>query len=204
MLCGKCGTQNAEGQTACTNCGAALADGKEKPKKKGKLGTLLLILIAALSLYAAVAMSGVLGGKSTPEEAATYIAEAMLAGDAQKVAGMIPKEGWKVLNDSYGIANQKEFTERLNVGLSQIKEMKSQGVKMRCVGTHLSMNGLSSWKAAELRKAGINATNACNAHMDIMLSYEWGNKEETLPIPLIQIGGKWYLDFSNIFYMGVF
>lgn len=206
MLCEKCGTQNEEGRATCTNCGTALTEEQEPPKKKGSFGKVMLLLVAvAVALWAAVFMSGALGGgKSTPEAAANYIAEAMLAGDTQKVASMIPDGGWQVIKDTYGIESKEAFKEQLNEGLSEIRELKSKGVKMTCVSANLWTNSLYSWQAEELRKAGIAATETCNAAVDVLLTYQGESEQGTLRIPLIQIGEKWYLDFSSLNYLDTF
>lgn len=205
MLCEKCGTQNEAGQATCTNCGAALTGGEEAPKKKGGAGKIILLLAAVIALCAVVAMSGVLGGgKSSPDEAANYIAKAMLAGDAQKVAGMIPSDGWTFLKDAYGIESKEEFTKQLNEELSSIRELKGQGVQMTCLGVNLWNNELYGWQAEELGQAGIHAAGTCNALVDVLMTYQGESEEGMLKIPLIQIGGKWYLDFSNLNSLDVF
>lgn len=212
MFCGKCGAENPDGAAFCEKCGATLKKPPENlgvtqrsEKKKGKrplFAVGMVLAIVGVLVLGAVLVNG--GGKSSPQDAATYIAKAMLAGDGQKITGMIPEEGWKFIRETYGVEDKKSVAEEINADLSQLRELKTRGVKMTCQSVDLWTNDLYDWEVDELRAAGINASYTCNARVGVLLEYEGESDQLTLTIPLIQIKGKWYFNFMDADSLGAY
>ena len=223
MYCGNCGTQNDDRAMFCRNCGAKLEGGvggnqnqqwqqnidysyqNEIPeqisiqgKKKGKLKILIpAIAVVAVMLILVFSLTGRRGYKKTVEN---YV-QGALDGDIEKVVSVIP-EGYM---EYYGV-DRSTVIDTVEEALddSGLYDLLDEDWEFS-----YEIGDAEDIKGAELQEikddcsdSGVKVSAAKSVDLKLTVTTEDGPESETVSIPLIKVGRKWYINIEE--FMGLF
>ncbi len=173
MYCPNCGKENQEGTEFCASCGGAL----NKSKKSFDLKSFDFKAFFTKYKYAVIAVVAVLVvilvvvvGKDSPEKAAKRFIKAMKNCDAADVVDLMYIDE-DVLDEVD--MTKKEFKKELKEELDG-EDCDTEDYKFKIISTK---------------------TKGKKATVKIKATYD--GDSDTMELPLIKSGSKWYIDFSE-------
>lgn len=202
-FCTNCGKEMGN-EMFCPNCGAKAPEKTEAPATGGfdvnKIKNMTngnnaakAIIIGAAALVVVIILFFVFGTRSANSTAKKAV-KAMINGDAKTIVNLMPD---KVIKES-GM-KKKELIEVMEDKMPNMSGL-AKGMKMKIVGVEKE-----ELKSAELRELKelykdeykINISGAVTAKVKYKATVFGVESTNTLPITLVKIGLKWYVDISD-------
>lgn len=215
MFCGKCGSENPDDALFCTSCGAPLA--KEAPARpapaagvaparpitaasgSNKHKLIGICAVAVVALLAVILIISIFSGRSA-NKAAEEIVRAVLEGDSGDLVDVMPKAYLKAIarqtDRSVGKV-EDDFEDDFDLVISRFDDAFSRIKVNATTSTDYTGAALDAVKA--LYKASdikVKAGKLVSVSFQVTLNGE--KKSGRMDIPVVKIGGSWYMDVMNI------
>ena len=183
------------------------------PAPKKKTGLIVGICVGGVVVIAAVVLlilwlTGVFGGSSgSPKAVAESYVSAIMQPegvDGQAILDLLPDQ---LVNEAIAqgsFSSEREMAESLEYAAGTVAEslqyLEDYGISYEYTvgqGTPVSESELSSVQDA-YQEYNINVGAAQTVEVVFTLSYQGETMEETIEVPVVQIGGSWYLDSYSL------
>ena len=207
MYCGNCGAQNPDGAAHCGNCGAPLNTGAQggavaaSAKKNRNIGIAITVGLVVVVVAAVLIIIFAVGGGS-PKSVAEDMLEALFDGDLDKIVKMVPDELIK------GIAKEEDMTTReAREELSDMLEDEFDGVfdYISMMDVSVKATGEDDYDSDELDDVkddyadyDVKVKSAKTVEVKVSMEFLGQKQTEELDVPVVKIGGDWYVDFINL------
>lgn len=207
MYCGNCGAQNPDGAAHCGNCGAPLNTGAQggavaaSAKKNRNIGIAITVGLVVVVVAAVLIIIFAVGGGS-PKSVAEDMLEALFDGDLDKIVKMVPDELIK------GIAKEEDMTTReAREELSDMLEDELDGVSdyISMMDVSVKATGEDDYDSDELDDVkddyadyDVKVKSAKTVEVKVSMEFLGQKQTEELDVPVVKIGGDWYVDFINL------
>ena len=219
MYCGKCGTQNPDGATFCSNCGASLSQASNsKPvpisgsavrsstgtaatfaKKTNPLPLLIgagVVIVLVIILVAT--FTGGRGYKKTIDQ----MLSASFSADMDKVIDLVPSKVYKNALESNGYT-QEELDYLVTQAEQEIQDSLDSALGVLgdnwdysyTISNETDLNGAELDQIKDSYSAmDVNVSAAKTVDIKVTVSGDDLETSESMSIPLIKVGKSWYLD----------
>lgn len=183
------------------------------PAPKKKTGLIVGICVGGVVVIAAVVLlilwlTGVFGGSNgSPKAVAESYVSAIMQPegvDGQAILDLLPDQ---LVNEAIAegsFSSEREMAESLEYAAGTVAEslqyLEDYGISYEYTvgqGTPVSESELSSVQDA-YQEYNINVGAAQTVEVVFTLSYQGETMEETIEVPVVQIGGSWYLDSYSL------
>lgn len=219
MYCGKCGAKNEPGAAFCGSCGAPL--GAERPgtaaaaevapkpavgqsaSKNKKIG---IIAAAAVVIALVFAVFSLFGGRSD-KAVAEQLFDAVLAQDEEALMDLIPKDMLNTVMEEEGYDKDSLRAEFRAMSSSMLTELLPQDIfgdqmdfSYKAIGSADTEPSHLSDVQESYKEYGVKVSGAREVQVEFTLRMDSLNLEEsdTINVPVIKVGGTWYLDILNL------
>ncbi len=211
MFCGNCGKQNPDDATLCSGCGATLTpvatSGKRSRRRKNNYAMVGMIAVAVVVVLVVVLLVALFSGRSAKATGVKFI-EAVFDGDGEEIVDLIP--------DSYF----KQYAREMDVKVSRVKDQFEESFEdqfdaisemMDDVKVTAKATGTDDYSKRETEDiidsyedADVKVKDARTVEVEVTLKYRGEKVELGTPIevPVIKVGGSWYIDVINLGSMG--
>ncbi len=207
MYCGNCGAQNPDGAAHCGNCGAPLnpapaAGGNQSAKKNRAIG--IAVIAGAVAVVAAVVLLVVLlggGGSSSAKSAAVDFVETMFDGKISKLVDMVPDELLKGLAKERDIS-KSEARDMLAGGLEELESYTGILKLAKLKVGHAEVEDMDRDDLDRLKddyaEYDVKVKDGKTVEVEVSMEFMDEKETETIDVPVVKIGGSWYVDFMNL------
>ena len=214
MFCGNCGANNPEGSSVCGSCGAALTPEESSagsimdkvPGGNKKMVGIIAAVVAAVVVLAVVAgiLFGVVIPNFGPKGAAKKFVMATLngKGGGKTIVSMIPDELIEeALDNNDDFDTKKEMIQEIDDALEEIKdEGEDEYGKYK---VKVEVRKVSDWNKKEINAYNdrlddldynMQIKDGANVKLHVTVNGKDGKDSSTMTVPMIKVGGKWYVD----------
>ena len=207
MFCRSCGAQNKDDATFCQSCGAPLSSaggesagtaGAVHPAKKPNI---VLIGGAAIVVAVAVLLFVLLGGRSE-KAVVKKLVNGVTKGNAKSIVALVPD---KVIEEVCDIQDmtKKELTEDLDDELDDLLDnINDMYDKWKITYKITDTDDYSNKELKRLKESyddnyDVKVKDAKKLSVKLTLEADGDKEKTTVTVPVIKVGGSWYLDFAN-------
>lgn len=202
MFCGKCGAKNPDDAVVCGQCGARIGEAKAlparvtlpSPARGGKNHR--LIGIAAVAVIAVVLVIVLLsGGSKGYETPVKEFIDGAMKGNVEAMINVIPEDALSssFKNELNTMADFGETIKRYYYGDVKIKHSISFTDTEDIKG-----DDLSELKEDYLDYYDLKVKAAKDVYVNLTISVDGEETSQPMVIPVVKIGGKWYIDVENL------
>ena len=202
MFCKKCGHKAEDNSIFCEHCGEKIildSTDSEKElnsvphiekKKNQKIGIISFIIfllsILILILIISSAFSGGIGGRSYKTTIKNYF-ESITDLDAKGLIDLMPEETFDYMVEHY-LANLLGY---MGYDLDDWDDLK---LTYDIVDTDDIKGDDLEEIQEDYEEIGCKVSAAKNVTVEIQIKYDGETEKDEVEIPLVKIGGKWYID----------
>lgn len=203
MFCGKCGARNDDGAAFCSKCGAPLsAPAAPNPDAK-KHRIIGIAAVGVAVLLVAVILIAIFSGRSA-NSAAKSFAEAVFEGDGDDIVDLIPNAVIKARAKSQGLSTRREkeeMADEFDRNFDRIAEL------MDDVKFSFKVSGDEEYSASQreniierYKSMDVKVKDAKTVKLRVTIRSHGEKLElaEPIRVPLIKVGGSWYVDYERI------
>lgn len=211
MFCGNCGAQNTDDAVFCKNCGNPLQTALQQTtgtagsapgtiKRNQIIGIAVGAAAALILIIVVIALST---GRSYQSTVKQFV-NATFSADGEKIVEvMFPDSIVKQLVKEGSYDSRKEIVEELNSQLQrQINALNSfwsddWKVSVKVIGAeNLSFDELSDLRE-DYKDYNVKIKAAKIVKVELTIKVAGNTVTQEMEIPVIKIGGSWYIDFEN-------
>lgn len=220
MYCGKCGNQNPDGATFCSNCGATLSKapnvstGPTAPNTSTyspaiavakKRSPLPLVLGAGVIIVVIVILLSTLTGGRSYEKTIDQTLDSIFSADVDELFDLFPPQMME-----YGMEMNGYSQEEMDTALAMAEQMIRNSIdsSFGSLGDDwdysYAISDETDLEGAELDQikdsySSLDVNVSAAKTVDIDLTVTAGELENTdsMSLPLIKVGKSWYLDALN-------
>lgn len=211
MFCGNCGAQNPDGATFCAQCGAPLSNQQTTSpvgstavaaNKNKIIGMAAVGVVALVVLIVIISIFSGRGANSTAEKLMT----ATFKGDGEGIVELIPDGVIEAYGDQRNLSSKDArsalavYFENTFKGASGIANTGDIKVSADAVGDKEYSASQKQSIVNDYKNIGVNIKDAKLVLVDVTIKYGGEELETKKPIevPLVKVGGSWYVDFDNM------
>lgn len=206
MFCGKCGAQNPDGAAFCSKCGAPLtvADAPAAPASDAKKHRFIGIAAVGIAVLLVVILLIALFSGRSANSAAKSFAEAVFEGNGDDIVDLIPKDVIKAYAKSQGLSTRRareEMADEFDRSFNSISELMDD-VKFSFkvtgdekYGASQSTSVIERYKSMDVK---VKDAKMVIIRVTIRSHGEKLELSEPIRVPVIKVGGSWYVDFVNL------
>lgn len=206
MFCGKCGAKNPDDAVVCGQCGERIGSAKTPavpappaparvPAGRGSKNH-SFIGIAAVAVIAVVLVIVLLsGGSKGYKTPVKQFIDGAMKGDVEAMINVIPEDALSssFKNDLNIMAGYVERIKRYSYGDVKIKHSISFTDAKDIKG-----DDLSDLKEDYLDYYDIKIKAAKDVYVNLSITVNGETSSQPMVIPVVKIGGKWYIDVENL------
>ncbi len=219
MYCGKCGTQNPDGATFCSNCGASLSrasnskpvsiSGSAVRSSTGTAATfakktnpLPLLIGAGVVIVLVIILVATFTGGRGYKKTIDQMLSASFSADMDKVIDLVPSKVYKNALESNGYT-QEELDYLVTQAEQEIQDSLDSALGVLgdnwdysyTISNETDLNGAELDQIKDSYSAmDVNVSAAKTVDIKVTVSGDDLETSESMSIPLIKVGKSWYLD----------
>lgn len=207
MFCGNCGKQNPDNATFCSGCGAKLTPVSPTPrgrsKRKNKNAMVGMIAVAVVAVAVIVLLVVLFSGRSAKSTGEKFI-KAAFNGDGDEIVDLMPDSLFKgyaeEMNTKVGkIKDQYEesFEDQFDSLSEMLDDLK---FTVKATGTDDYSERETERIIDYYKEFDVKVKDAKTVDVKVTIKSH-GDKLELnspLEVPVIKVGGSWYIDYYNL------